>query len=414
MVTASASVTFDPGFALSALAFVLGGALLGTISGLTPGLHANTFALLLAAAAPTIPGPPLLVGAAMLAAGVVHTFLDVVPALALGVPDADMAVMALPGHRLVIEGRGHEALRLSALGSALAVVLAVPMAIPITYTMVWLWPTLAANMALVLCGVVTIMLLTERSWRSRIGGLLAFTVSALLGLATLDLSPAAPLGGDVLAPLFAGLFGAPILLDAMNGAGVPRQTGSRIAIPRRPVVVAAAAGAFAGAIVGYLPGVSSAIAAVIALLVLPGKSGDRGFVVATSGVNTANTVFALFALIALGTPRTGVLVALERASVPLDLPVLLCSVAIAAAIGFVLVPVVGDRYLRVIGRVDYGKLCIVVLGSLIVLAYLLSGTIGVGIFLVSTAVGFIPIRLGANRVHLMGVLIGPIVLWYYL
>jgi putative membrane protein len=407
------SVTFDLSFALTALAFVLGGALLGTISGLTPGLHANNFALLLAAAAPTIPGPPLLVGAAMLSAGVVHTFLDVVPALALGVPDADMAVMALPGHRLVIEGRGREALRLSALGSALAVVFAAPLAVPITYLMVWLWPTLAANMAFVLLGVVTIMVLTERSWRARIGGLLAFSISALLGLATLDLSPAAPLQGDVLAPLFAGLFGAPILIDAMGGAGVPRQDDARITIPRRLVLLPAAAGTLVGAVVGYLPGISSAIAAVIALLALPERGGDRGFVIATSGVNTANTVFALFALIALGTPRTGVLVALERASVPLDLPLLLGSVAIAAAIGFVLVLVVGDRYLRVIGRVDYAELCVVVLGALVVLSYVFAGATGVVVFLVSTLVGFVPVRLGAARVHLMGVLIGPIALWYY-
>ncbi len=407
------TVTTDPALALQALVFVLGGVLLGTVSGLTPGLHANNFALLLAAAAPAIPGPPLLVGAAMLAAGVVHTFLDVVPALALGVPDADMAVMALPGHRLVIEGRGHEALRLSALGSALAVVIAVPLAIPVTFLMVRAWPTIAANMPLVLGAVVAIMLMTERSAGGMIGGLFAFSISALLGSATLDLAPEAPLQGDVLAPLFAGLFGAPILIDAMGGAGIPPQADGRIALPRRAVLLPAAAGALAGAVVGYLPGVSSAIAAVIALLALPGSSGDRGFVVATSGVNTANTVFALFALVALGTPRTGVLVALDRASVPLDLPLLLASVAVAATAGFVLVIVVGDRYLRVIGTVDHGRLCVVVLCLLVVVSYLFAGPVGVAVFLVSAVVGFVPTRLGVSHVHLMGVLIGPVALWYW-
>lgn len=407
------TISTDPALALHALVFVLGGALLGTLSGLTPGLHANNFALLLAGMAPLIPGPPLLVGAAMLSAGVVHTFLDVVPALALGVPDAEMAVAALPGHRLVLEGRGYEALRLSAMGSALAVVFAVPLAVPMTFLMVEAWPTLAANMPLVLGTVVTIMLLTENSLSGFVGGVLAFGISALLGMATLDLDPAAPLYGDVLAPLFAGLFGAPILVDAMNGTGIPEQTDDAITIPRRAVLLPAAAGALAGAVVGYLPGVSSAIAAILALLVLPGSSDDRGFVIATSGVNTANTIFALFALVALGTPRTGVLVAVERAKVPLNPPVLLSAVAIAAAIGFVLVLVVGDRYLRVIGAVDYAKLCLVVLTLLVVLSYAFAGAIGVVVFLVSALVGFIPVRFGANRVHLMGVLIGPIALWYY-
>lgn len=406
------TLSTDPAFALHTLAFVLGGVLLGTISGLTPGLHANNFALILAGLAPTIPGPPLLVGAAMLAAGVVHTFLDIVPALALGVPDADMAMMALPGHRLVIEGRGSEALRLSAIGSGLAVVFAVPLAIPITLAMVAAWPTLVEHMALVLGAVVVIMLLTERSVSGMVGGLVTLAISALLGMTTLDLTPEAPLQGDILAPLFAGLFGAPILIDAMGGAGVPKQTGGTITIPRRAVLLPAAAGSMAGAFVGYLPGVSSAIAAVIALVVLPGSSGDRGFVIATSSVNTANTIFALFALVALGTPRTGVLVALDRTNVPLNLPILLSTVAIAAAIAFVLVLVVGDWYLRTIGTVDYTKLCIVILALLVVLSYLFAGAVGVVVFCVSALVGFVPVRLGTKRTHLMGVLIGPIALFY--
>lgn len=124
-----------PSMTVTALTFILGGVALGTISGLTPGIHVNNLALLLASVAPAVPGPPELVGASMLAAGVVHSFLDVVPTLALGVPDPVMAVSALPGHRLVIEGQGREAIRLSALGSGLAVAFAVPLAIPVTEVM---------------------------------------------------------------------------------------------------------------------------------------------------------------------------------------------------------------------------------------------------------------------------------------
>ena len=54
----------------------------------------------------------------------------------------------------------------------------------------------------------------------------------------------------------------------------------------------AAAGSLAGAVVGYVPGVSAAIAAVAAMPAVPRESADRGFVVATSGANTANTIWA--------------------------------------------------------------------------------------------------------------------------
>ena len=286
-------LVFAPEEAAFALAFVGCGAALGAASGLVPGLHANNMALLLAGVAPSIPGPPLYVGMAMLAAGVVHTFLEIVPALALGVPDPAMAVAALPGHRLVLEGRGREALRLSALGSGLAVALALPLAVPITVAMTAAWPTIRANLPVVLGGVAAVLVLTERGLVGKAVAALSFGLSALLGIATLDVDPSAPLAaGGVLAPLFAGLFGAPVLVDAIGGEGVPPQGDPDVAMSKRSVAGLGGLGTLSGAVVGYVPAVSSAIAATLALLATPGRYGARGFVVTTSGVNTANTIFA--------------------------------------------------------------------------------------------------------------------------
>ncbi|WP_115863739.1 tripartite tricarboxylate transporter permease [Halorussus litoreus] len=401
----------DPAGTAVALAFVLGGIALGTCSGLTPGLHVNNLALLLASVAPAVPGPPRLVGAAMLAAGVVHSFLDAVPALALGVPDAAMAATALPGHRLVIAGRGREAVRLSALGSGLAVAFAVPLAVPVTRAMTAAYPTVRAHLPLVLGGVVALLVLTEGSKSAMVGALAGFLGSAALGHATLDLEPAAPLAaGGMLTPLFAGLFGAPVLLEALSGAGVPEQDDAEIAISRKMVALTAFAGSVAGAIVGYLPGVSAAVAAVLALGLVPGSTDARGFVVTTSGVNTANTVFALFALAALGTPRTGVMVALQEADAPVNPPLLLASTALAGIAGFVLVLGVGDRYLRLVGAVDNVRLSVGVLALLTLVSWLFAGWVGVAVFAVATLVGLVPAKYGARRVHLMGVLLGPLML----
>ena len=401
----------DPAFTAAALAFLCGGVTLGTLSGLVPGLHANNFALLLAGLAPSIPADPLLVGVAMLGAGVVHSFLDIVPALALGVPDAATAIAALPGHRLVVAGRGREAVRLSAVGSGVAVALAVPLAIPITWIMVRGYPTVRAHLPLLLAGVVAFLVLTESSKRAAVGGFVVFLASAALGLATLDVDPSAPLdAGGVLAPLFAGLFGAPVLVDALGGEGVPPQADARITMGRRDLGVSAGAGSIAGAIVGYVPGVSAAIAALAALPAVPRSDGDRGFIVATSGANTANTIFALFALVALSTPRTGVMVAIDRAEVPFALPILLVAAATAAACGFALVLLVGDAYLRVVGNADYTRLSIGVLVLLAGVSATFAGAFGVGIFMIAGALGLVPPRIGARRVHLMGVLIGPLIL----
>ncbi|MFB6137709.1 MAG: tripartite tricarboxylate transporter permease [Halobacteriaceae archaeon] len=404
-------VVLAPGASGMALLAIAAGVALGSVSGLVPGLHVNNLALLLAAAAPAIPGPPHLVGAAMIAAGVVHSFLDVVPALALGVPDPSMAAVALPGHRLVLGGRGHEALRLSAVGSAAAVALALPLALPVTAVMRAAYPVLREHLPLVLAGVEVLLLAGERTGRARLGSALAFATSGLLGVAALDwLAPSGPLPtGDALAPLFAGLFGAPVLVDAARGGGVPPQRGAGVAIDRAETAVAALAGTVAGAAVGYVPGVSSAIASVLALTSLPAE-GDRAYLVATSGANTGNAIFALFALVALGSPRTGVLVAFERASLPLNLPLLLLAAVAGAAVGAVLVVVAGERYLRLVGRVDATRLSLAVLGLLVCLSALFAGLLGVGIFAAAAVVGRLPVRFRSRRVHLMGVLMVPIAL----
>jgi putative membrane protein len=345
----------------------------------------------------------------MLAAGVVHTFLDIVPALALGVPDPAMAASALPGHRLVLQGQGREALRLSALGSGLAVAFAVPLALPVTAAMEGAYPVIQAHLPLVLGSVVALLLVTEGSWWARVGAALSVTGSGLLGLLTLDIPATGVLpAGSMLAPLFAGLFGAPVLVEALGGEGVPPQAGATITTSRRFVVTVALVGTFAGAIVGYLPGISSAIAATGALVVLP-RRGPRPFVVATSGVNTANTIFALFALVALGSPRTGVLVALNNTGAPLTLGLYLCAVAIAAAVGFVLVLALGDRYLSVVGTIDNTRLSVGVLCLLGVLVFALTGAVGVGVFAAAAGIGLIPARFGARRANLMGVLLIPLI-----
>ena len=146
------------------------------------------------------------------------------------------------------------------------------------------------------------------------------------------------------------------------------------------------------------------------LVVVPDGASDRGYIVATSGVDTANTVFALFALVAIGQPRTGVLVAVDSIGVPLEIPILLAAVVLAGFAGFVLVLVVGDAYLEVAGRLPYWQVSTVVLALLLVLSFLFTGLLGIAIFLAAAAIGLVPVRLRARRVHLMGVLIGPLML----
>ncbi|HSD57732.1 MAG TPA: tripartite tricarboxylate transporter permease, partial [Methanotrichaceae archaeon] len=96
------------------------GFILGILSGLVPGLHINNFAAIMLALSPQLMAQGLTsyhMASIVLAASISQTFFDCIPAIFVGAPDADTALTVLPGHRLMLEGRGIEAVRLSALGS---------------------------------------------------------------------------------------------------------------------------------------------------------------------------------------------------------------------------------------------------------------------------------------------------------
>ncbi len=60
----------------------------------------------------------MVVACCIFAASTVHSFVDFVPSVFIGAPDPDEALSVLPGHRLLMEGRGMAAVRAAAVGSA--------------------------------------------------------------------------------------------------------------------------------------------------------------------------------------------------------------------------------------------------------------------------------------------------------
>ncbi|MEE8198136.1 MAG: tripartite tricarboxylate transporter permease [Thermoplasmata archaeon] len=131
--------------ALGIVLFALLGTAAGVATGLTPGLHVNTVAALVLAfqtpllllagalfawASPSPEDLTLLAGALVVGNVIAHTFLDFIPAIFLGAPEAETALSMLPGHRMLLRGRGLEAVHLSAWGSLTAAVLAIGLILP--------------------------------------------------------------------------------------------------------------------------------------------------------------------------------------------------------------------------------------------------------------------------------------------
>ena len=91
----------------------------GIVTGLVPGVHVNMVsALLLSSSAWLLKfADALVLSVFIISMAVVHTFLDTIPSIYLGAPDAENAMAALPGHRMLLQGRGYEAVKLTIIGS---------------------------------------------------------------------------------------------------------------------------------------------------------------------------------------------------------------------------------------------------------------------------------------------------------
>src|SRR3989344_2923083 len=104
------------------LAIVIG-CIAGTITGITPGLHINLVSVMLLSVSPfllSIQGVDAAVLACfIIAMSITNTFADFISAVYLGAPSEDTAVSVLPGHRMLLEGRGYEAVKLTVVGSFL-------------------------------------------------------------------------------------------------------------------------------------------------------------------------------------------------------------------------------------------------------------------------------------------------------
>lgn len=397
---------------LGLVAGTLLGVLLGTFSGLAPGVHANTLASALLAAGA---GLGALLGeeglaAAMFAALITHSFLDNIPATFLGVPEPDTALAVLPAHALCLEGRGEEAVRCSALGSALAMGFAVPLSLACVVLLPPLQPALDWGIGILLVAVAGYLVLSSDSpgWAFGI-----FAVSGALGLFALRYGFLAwhTLGGEALfLPLLSGLFGLPVLLSASHGP-VPDQHFSGISIPSAVLARHSFLGTLAGLLVGWLPGLSNATANGILDAVVGYDRDRRGFIVATSAANTANAFIGLAAFFALGRTRNGVMAAMAGLELP-TMPVLMAA-GLAAAVGGFLLTVRLARSARHLARIDGRCLNLAVAALLVLLSLLLSGPFGLFVLCLATLVGSVPPLVNVRRVHAMGAIMLPVMAWAF-
>ena len=386
---------------------ILLGILAGTFTGLIPGVHINLIAVLLLTFSTKTNLPPISTIIFIISMATTHTFIDFIPSVFLGAPDPSTVLTVLPGHRYLIQGKGFEAVVLSIYGSItglLLVILLTPILLliaPQAFTII---------QKAVLAIIITAVLFVISKEKSKLKAIIIFLISGCLGLAALNLNLKQPLS-----PLLSGLFGTSgLILSLKQETILPKQTISFPKINLRKSGKYLTSALAASGLTGFLPGLGAAQAAIIGSSIFK-KVEQSDFIFLSGAINTIVMIIGLIALIALDKTRNGAVVVVKQLMPTLSTSnfiVLIAATLIAGSISCLLAVFLAKRFSKLIEKVNYQKLCLAIIFFIIILAFFLSGWLGLLVLTVSTIVGILPSIMGVQKNNLMGCLLLPVILFF--
>ncbi len=355
---------------------------------------------------------PMSLAVFIIAMSITHSFLDTIPATFLGAPDPAVALGVLPGHKLLLEGRGYEAVKLTVIGSLCSLILTlllIPVLIPV---IPFLYELISPYIGYLLAFVIVFMVVKDLKLKKIMLNLFIVLLSGCLGLIVLNF----PNLKQPLFPMLSGLFGTSALLMSLsNNVKIPEQKITEdINVGIGKTSRALGAATFSGILTGFLPGLGGAHAAIIAMN-LVGDIGSHAFMILIGGINTVNFLFSIATLYALEKARNGAIIAVMEIVKAITLPemiLFLVSALIAGCIATFLALRITKIFARIIPKINYKVLCYSIISLVSVLVFVFAGFYGILVLIVATFIGMLPPLLGVSRSHGMGCLLIPVVMYF--
>ena len=382
----------------------------GIITGLTPGIHVNLVsAFLLASLSFFSAISPITLVIFIVAMSITHTFLDFIPSIFLGAPDEDTSLAVLPGHKLLLKGKGYEALILTLYGGVLGVILILILVPAFIFILPKIYFYLKFVMFFLLLFTSLYLLIREKSLAS----LIIFLLAGFLGTATLNISLK-----ESLLPLLTGLFGSSSLLTSIiKKEKLPKQKLIKlrdIKIKKSSVIKTIFTGLLVTPLCSFLPSLGSNQAAMIGTDLI--EITKKEFLILIGAINTAIAGLSFIALFSISEARTGTAVAVEKLLTSFsgaNLLIIIATIILSSILAFFLTILFAKFFSKNIPRVNYKYMSIAILIFLAIIVLIFSGFLGFLVFIVSTFLGLSAIFLKVRRTNLMASLMIPSILLYF-
>jgi putative membrane protein len=338
----------------------------------------------------------------IVAMAITHTFLDFIPSVFLGAPDSENALAVLPGHRLLLQGKGYEAVKLSTIGCLFCLIIFLILSPLVIIGTPIVYKTLQNFIGWILIVVVIFMIAREKKLNKILWSSFVFIVSGALGLVVFNIYSLK----EPLLPMLSGLFGISTLLLSVNEkVKIPKQKiTDESSIDRKSLFKSIGAGTFSGSIISIFPGMGPAQAAILGSQIA-GEIGNQGFILLVGGIGTVSMFMSLITLLSIEKARNGTIVVLSEIVQNFGIKefILMAAVALfAAGIATFLSLWIAKIFSKIITKVNYPMLCVSIIVFVTLLVSYLTGAIGFVVLLTATAVGLIPAVLNIGRNHAMG------------
>ncbi|MDI6825732.1 MAG: tripartite tricarboxylate transporter permease [Candidatus Aenigmarchaeota archaeon] len=384
------------------LLFVLLGIGVGIFAGLCPGMHPNTLFFIVLALSSFIPVSSYSLIAFIITVSIMDLMANYIPNIFLSVPDTDLVINVLPGHRLVLKGKGHDALFISLLGAYGTLVLCLILLPLLIYIIPFLHNFVYPYIHILLLVTTGWMCLVEKGIKKKMLCALMYVLSGVWGILCLN-SPAIK-SQDVLFPALIGMFGvSSLILSLKEKVKLPEQRLSKeIKIGKTWKIVSV--GLIAGLLTGILPGIGQSQAAVMVSTF--GRMSEKEFLGSLSGINMSNLVFSIISLYSFGKIRSGAAAAIDEIS-DFGFNELLfsaCIMLLSSSLAVLITWFMGKNLLKYLQKVNYTLISKVVVVLIIGMVFWFTGFIGLFILFISTCMGILPALLGIKRTSNMGFL----------
>ena len=379
---------------------------ISTFTGLVPGIHINLIgtAIVSGAFSFLLGINSIYLVVFIVSMSIAHVFLDFIPSIFLGAPEEGTELSVLPGHEMLKKGQGFQAVHLAATGCLYGLLIFILLIFPLYF----LSPLIKNLPGIIIAfGLVAISLNMIFLEKKKFYALLVFLLTGILGLLVFNMELKEPL-----LPLLTGLFGASgLVISIKHKTRIAKQkTTEKIKIKKLKVLLSSS---IVSPLSMFLPALSSGQIAIIGNQFA--KTNREQFLFMLGAVSMLAMCLSFLGLFLISKTRTGSAAAIKDLLGIVSWKVfilIIFVILISGILSFFILNLLSRKSISILEKINYSKISIITLIIVTITTFLVSGSLGFLVLIVSMFTGVFCISSGVKRTNMIGCLLLPTIILY--